>query len=289
MNKEKERKSKDLNLTTQQNFNFNSNGSDKEDTKVCRKIQSNKKLLKLNKKMKEIIKIKNKYKRKYNITLNLLILVVVLFIGSLVVFIPTTMQNSKKHLQKKEELVLDENIVFLGDSITELYDVNKYYKNYHVVNSGQGGNTTIDILNNLDSRVYQYNPSKVFLLIGTNDMFYKYPKDEIYKNIVKIVDKIEKNRSCTKIYVQSIYPINNSDDSKISKKSVKYRTNEVVNYINKKLKEKYKNSDVTFIDVNKKLLDDNGLLDINYTIDGVHISEDGYKKITSILLSYVGE
>lgn len=288
MDKKEEQKKKDLDLslTMQQKFNFDSNSFDEEDTRIY-KIKRKQNIIR-SKREKELMKLKNKYKKKYHITLSLLIVLLIIFVENLAVFISTNITD-KKMVQKKEELLLDENIVFLGDSITELYNVNEYYENYHVVNSGKGGNSTIDLLDNLDSRVYQYNPSKLFLLIGTNDMAYQYPKDEIYKNIVKIVDEIKKNKSYTKIYVESIYPINNSNDPKISRKSVKYRTNEIINYINNKLSEKYDDSDVTFIDVNKELLDNNGLLDIEYTVDGVHISEKGYNKITSVLLPYIKE
>lgn len=287
--KNEENDKKALSLTMQQKFNFDLNSFDEEDTKKYKRNQNSINKIKMNKRMKEIIDIKNKYKRKYNITLCLLIIVVFLFLITIFTFTQKNIYSNKKDASRKTELLLDENIVFLGDSITELYDVHSYYKNYHVVNSGQGGNTTYNILDNLEKRVYQYNPSKVFLLIGTNDMANQYPKEETYINITKIVSEIKKKRPCTKIYVESIYPINNSNDSKISRKSVTYRSNETINYINKKLKKKYEKSDVTFIDVNKQLLDKDNLLNINYTVDGVHISKEGYKKITSILLPYIKE
>ena len=106
---------------------------------------------------------------------------------------------------------------------------------------------------------------------------------------MQVITEIKKNRPYTKIYIQSIYPINNSNNPKIRRKSVTYRKNEIVNYINNKLKEKYTNSDVTYIDVNKELLDDNDLLNIDYTVDGVHITDEGYQKITDVLLPYVNE
>ena len=38
-----------------------------------------------------------------------------------------------------------------------------------VVNSGVSGDKTNDILDNMEERIYRYNPSKVVILVGTND------------------------------------------------------------------------------------------------------------------------
>ena len=112
----------------------------------------------------------------------------------------------KTKIEEKE--VVPENIVFLGDSITEYYDLETYYSDYNIVNSGISGNTTDDIINDMKKRVYQYNPSKVFLLIGTNDLNKGKTKDEIVENIEKIITEIKENRKNSIIYLESIYPVN---------------------------------------------------------------------------------
>ena len=184
----------------------------------------------------------------------------------------------------------DDNYVFIGDSITELYPVNDYFDNIPIVNKGVGGFTTTSILDDMDNLVYKYNPSKVFLTIGINDMSdTDRTKDEIFENIKKIVSEIKKNRPNTKIYVESIYPINTSDDPKINRKSVEARSLDEIKYINNKLKDEYKNTDIKFIDVYSELLDENGLLKIDYTKDGVHFTISGYNKVTSVLLKYIAE
>ena len=78
-----------------------------------------------------------------------------------------------KVITKKEDIVekvVDNNYLFLGDSITEQYDLKEYYEGYPVVNSGVSGDFTSSIVENMKKRVYDYNPSKVFLLIGINDL-----------------------------------------------------------------------------------------------------------------------
>ena len=182
----------------------------------------------------------------------------------------------------------DDNFVFLGDSITEYYPLKEYYENLPVVNSGIGGNTTDDILEDMENRVYKYNPTKVFLLVGINDMKKEKTEEEIFNNIVKIVDEIQKHRPKAKIYVESIYPINDSDDEKIDQSSLTNRSNDKIDTVNKKLEEKYKGSSVTYIDVNRELKEDNRLK-LDYTVEGVHITPLGYIKVTRILLPYINE
>ena len=103
-----------------------------------------------------------------------------------------------------EELKKKENIVFLGDSITEIYPINKIYGDLPIIKSGVSGYKTEDILKRMDSMVYRYNPTKVILLIGTNDISKDISEENLnktQKNIEKIINGINKNRKNSKIYI----------------------------------------------------------------------------------------
>lgn len=190
----------------------------------------------------------------------------------------------------KEVPVVDDNYVFLGDSITDWYDLDKYFEGLPVVNSGVSGYSTSNILNNMNKMVYQYNPSKVFILIGINDLELKVDDDVVVNNIRKIVQDIKKNRRYAKIYVESIYPINNSDDDKIEGSIINgNRKNSDIIDINNKLVKLTKEEGATYIDLHKELVDDNGLLKIEYTVDGLHLSSEGYEKVTEVLRKYINE
>lgn len=197
--------------------------------------------------------------------------------------------SGKSHVNNIYDIKVqpNDNFIFLGDSITQRYPLNEFYEELPVVNSGVGGNTTDDILDSMNERVYQYNPTKVFILIGINDLKQEKSVDYIYNNIIKIVNEIKKNRPSTEIYVESIYPINNSENEKINTESIKNRSNNSINKINKKLEKKFKNTNVTYIDINKGLLDNEKKLKIEYTEDGVHLSPLGYIKVTKLLLPYL--
>lgn len=189
-------------------------------------------------------------------------------------------QKSTKIINKKVVEKLDlqkENYVFLGDSITDFYDLERYYTGLPVVNSGVSGNQYHDLLDNLQDRVFKYNPTKVFILIGTNDIaFTDITDEELSDRIVEICDKIHEKRKYTEIYIESIYPVNKYVD-----RSAMYaRSNKRIKNINKLVQEKIKNTEYKYIDMYSILKNAEGNLNVRYTYDGLHISHEGYKIIT---------
>lgn len=179
-----------------------------------------------------------------------------------------------------------ESIVFLGDSITSRCDLNKYFPNYNVYNSGIAGNMTKDILDNMENRVFVYNPTKVFILIGTNDLVYSgLDNDGIKNNIEEIINKIYEKNSNTKIYLESIYPVNNS----LNKEIVETRTNDNIKDLNNKIEKICNNNKCTYINMYDNLTDKNGNMKRIYTVDGLHLNKIGYKAVANKLIKYLDE
>lgn len=201
--------------------------------------------------------------------------------------------NSDKNNLNKEVTNLKQinknytNYLFLGDSITNYYDLDKYYEGYKVVNSGVCGDQTDDILDDLEKRAYVYNPSTIFLLIGTNDLDHDKSNEEIIEKIESIVKDLNKNLPNAKIYLESIYPINNTNDKKINKPLVGKRDNERVVEINDKLEKYCNNKNCTYIDIYSLLKDKDGNLKLEYAADGLHVSSEGYEVITKELKKYM--
>ena len=190
---------------------------------------------------------------------------------------------------EEKDKIISDNFVFLGDSITEGYHLEEFYEDMHVVNSGKSGYQTTDILKNLDEMVYQYNPSKVLLLIGINDLYEGRSVNDIIDNMEEIIVKIKEKRPYAELYVLSIYPVNQSDDEKINHKQVKNRDNKDIDAINDAVKDICTSQKITYIDVASKLKDENGELKLKYTSDGLHLNNLGYLRITTILLPYLKE
>lgn len=179
-----------------------------------------------------------------------------------------------------------DNFVFLGDSITDFYPLEEFYDNLPVVNSGVSGYKTTDILSRIDSMVTIYNPTKVFLLIGTNDVPSR-SEDEIVKNIQEIVKEIQSKRPKAKIYLESILPVNRSNDDKIDHGMVGERENDKIQSINKKLKQYAEKEKITFINLYDEFVDENNEMTLKYTTEGLHLSSLGYLRLTNILLPYL--
>ncbi len=200
----------------------------------------------------------------------------------------TTKPEVKYKTKKVVEVKVDDNYVFLGDSITDFYDLEKFYPDMPVVNSGINANRTTHILDDMYNRVYKYNPSKVFILIGVNDIIDDKDATEITTNIREIVDGIQDNRKYAEIYVESIYPVNNTDDEKVDLEMVNVlRNNEKIKNINKEIKKMCKEKKITYIDLYSKLVDDNDQLNIDYTTEGLHLNNEGYKVVTDELMKYI--
>ena len=199
----------------------------------------------------------------------------------------TTYAITKGKVEEKTKMINQkENIVLVGDSIFDWYPTERIFSDLPVVNSGVAGNTTKDILNDMENRIYKYNPTKVFINIGTNDIEYDDSSElneQVYQNIISIVEQIKKNRSKCEIYIVSIFPVNNNLPG------ANDRHNSEIKEINQKLNAYAATNDVEYIDAFNSLIDKEGMFDEAYTSDGLHPNNLGYAKLTEILMKYIYE
>ncbi|MGE4320098.1 MAG: GDSL-type esterase/lipase family protein [Acholeplasmataceae bacterium] len=173
-------------------------------------------------------------------------------------------------------------IVFVGDSITQDYNVYEYFNGSNVYNRGIGGDTSIGVYNRLKESVYDLNPKKVFLQIGTNDLQMTEDNvEKIHDRFKKIIDNIKTFDNEIEIYILSVYPVN----ALIDPITVGKRRNEqilILNDLNKKI------SNTIYIDIYSSLIKD-GVLNQAYTLEGLHLNQKGYEIVTNILEKYVKE
>ena len=213
--------------------------------------------------------------------------IIIILIVVLVSIISTkTIALSNGEVEDKVQRINQtENIVFVGDSIFDWYPIDKIFDDLPIVNSGIAGNKTTDILNDMDNRIYRYNPTKVFIQIGTNDIEWDDSdelNEQVYQNIVKIAEGVRQNRSKSEVFIVSIYPVNNNlpgaNDRHISE----------IKAINNKLKAQCTTSDgIVYVDAFKELTDANEMFDRAYTNDGLHPKDLGYAKLSEILIKYI--
>ena len=125
-------------------------------------------------------------------------------------------------------------------------------------------------------------------MIGTNDINQGRSEDEIVDNIKEIIDDIkEENSECT-IYLESLYTINNIKEDKINMEMVgRKRNNDLIKRINSNLKKLADEEKITYINMYDSLLDEDENLKLEYTKEGLHITEEGYDVITDKLKKYI--
>jgi lysophospholipase L1-like esterase len=169
------------------------------------------------------------------------------------------------------------DIVFLGNSISFWTDWNELLETQTARNRGIPGDLTFGVLERLDE-VINGKPAKVFILIGINDISKKIPDSIIISNYKRMVDRIQAGSPKTEIYLQSLFPTNES----FNKLPNHYRNDKVV-LLNAALKEIARDKKVQFIDVYKKLIDNENKLKSEYTFDGVHLTAKGYYKWAEVL------
>lgn len=197
-------------------------------------------------------------------------------------------QNYSDHYYKRKVLFENEpntknEIIFLGNSITEGGDWKALFPDRNVVNRGISGDVTDGILFRLDE-VTASNPEKVFLLIGTNDMARGKTIDYVIENTEKIILQIKTQSEETQIYVQSILPINPN----VGKKFLGHKNNhQKIIEANKRLRKLSKKRDVKFISLHKRMRNNKKHIKPEYTYDGLHLSANGYKKWKELICKYV--
>jgi lysophospholipase L1-like esterase len=166
-------------------------------------------------------------------------------------------------------------IVFLGDSITQNCNWEELFNNTDVLNRGIGGNTSEGVIEGLNN-IIELKPKKIFIMIGVNDFYLNKSTDYLIKNYDKILSTLENSLPNTKIYVESMLPVNNTsiESSKIidfNKKLEKLSSNKNIEYIN--LFDLYKNS--------------NDMLNEKYTFDGTHLNGQGYLIWKGVVENYL--
>ncbi|WP_239616551.1 GDSL-type esterase/lipase family protein [Cohnella mopanensis] len=173
-------------------------------------------------------------------------------------------------------------IVFIGDSITEGFSIHEMLDcKKAMYNRGVGGYKTENVLANLKHLVYDLEPERVFLLIGTNDLGEGNEPEEIVSRIEEIISSIQTTIPDIHIFVQSVYPVNNSEEANtLPVPMVGPRTNENIMNMNQSLRDSAQKLNFNYIDLYSKLLDEDGRLKVDFTFDGLHLNIKGYEIVS---------
>jgi len=170
-----------------------------------------------------------------------------------------------------------QDIYFVGDSITDYGEWHELLSTSDAKNRGINGDTTVGIFNRLDE-IIEGKPLIIFIMCGINDIIEGCSIGQSIENYGNILSELQSIGAKTHIYVQSVLPINKN----------KYKQNVVKKYPGTAIPN---NSDVkrfnTFLNALTEnhpnthyldlslLLDNNGEVKADYTIDGLHLNGKG--------------
>lgn len=187
-----------------------------------------------------------------------------------------TTYQSAYYLQKISihEMVKDSKneIVFLGNSITDIGHWDEFFPKANVLNRGISSDITYGVLYRLH-QITRLKPAKLFVMIGINDIARNIPDAVILSNYKKIIQQVKMASPKTKIYIQSILPTNQVFNSFINHQH-KF---EHIRFVNEGLQVLAKEFQISYLDTNALLSDSDGLLDARYTNDGLHLNGTGYQ------------
>ena len=174
----------------------------------------------------------------------------------------------------------EKRIVFMGDSITEewsnLYP--EFFSGNNYINRGIGGQTTPQMLIRFKPDAIDLKPDVIVILAGTNDIAGNTGPSTVRMITDNIFSMAELAIAYDIIVVlASILPVYQYSwaDDVIDPPSM-------IDSVNSKIKEYVENQGLIYLDFYSSMVDDQKGLKLDYTGDGVHPNEAGYKVMSAI-------
>ncbi len=168
------------------------------------------------------------------------------------------------------------DIVFVGDSITARGEWQEFFPDQVVLNRGIDSDVTEGVRNRL-SVIIEAQPEKVFLMIGINDLRQGIPLETTLEHYGQVLDSLTAALPDCEVYVQSVLPVHSSTGI----------PNADVQALNASIRELAIEHDITYIDIYSLLADEDNDLPKAYSVDGVHMTGEGYGIWIEALKPYV--
>lgn len=210
----------------------------------------------------------------------------------------------KKHKKDKiksysmlNKYVKKGQILFAGSSLMEFFPIDEMQHNLNIdriiYNRGVAGFVTAELLDSMDVCIFDLEPSKIFINIGTNDMNPpSYKKENLIKNYDEILTRIGEKLPDCKVYVMAYYPVNAKASfagvsEEFREKTFKTRTNAAINEANNAVHELAEKHNYKFINVNDGITDEEGNLKQELSIEGMHMWPSAYAIILNNMKKYL--
>ncbi len=182
--------------------------------------------------------------------------------------------------------------VLVGSSLMEHFMVNEFIMaegiDKTVYNRGVAGWRTDELLKNMDACIFELEPSKIFINIGSNDL--DRPGDalgKLIKQYRKILRRIKERLPDCIVYVMAYYPVLREFDVDDFQAADKTRSRDGIEEANRAVSALAAEMGCEFIDVNHVLTDEDGYLRPEFGADKVHLLAPAYRLIFDEIKEYL--
>lgn len=175
----------------------------------------------------------------------------------------------------------ERRVVFLGDSITDRWDLFASFPGQPYVNRGIGSQVTAQMLLRFHQDVIALKPAVVMILAGVNDVqgFLQQERpDQIEANWEAMADLADRHGIA--VVFGSLLPVNNYSDA--ARDVIKERDPNVLRALNGWLAAFCRRRGYAYADYYGVLADARGLMARRYSIDGVHPLVAGYARMAPL-------
>src|SRR5882672_5659674 len=167
-------------------------------------------------------------------------------------------------------------VVFFGDSITDIWKLDKYFGEKPYVNRGIGGQTTPQMLVRFRQDVIDLHPQVVVILAGTNDIAGNtgpMSLGDIEANYSSLAELARAHN--IRVVFSSILPVHNYTPK--AQEFFAQRPPEKILELNRWLKDYCAAKTLAYLDYFNSMVDEKGLLKRDLAEDGLHPNPAGYK------------
>ena len=182
----------------------------------------------------------------------------------------------------------ERRVVFLGDSITDGWDLATAFPGQPYVNRGIGAQVTAQMLLRFEQDVVALKPAAVVILGGTNDvsgfMQVETP-DTILANVTAMADIADARG--IRVVLCSLLPVNDYGENRGY--LTKERPPATLRAVNDRLRALAAARGYAFADYATAVVDARGLLTDAYTGDGLHPNAAGYARMAPVARAAIAE
>ncbi len=169
----------------------------------------------------------------------------------------------------------ESRVVFMGDSITDIWKFDKYFPGKPYINRGIGGQTTPQMLLRFRPDVVDLQPKAVVILAGTNDIAGNtgpMSLAEIEGNLQNMAELASVHG--IRVVLSSVIPVN--DYTERSKMFFPLRPPAEILELNRWIKSYCAQHGYVYLDYFSAMVDDKGLLKSDLAEDGLHPNDRGF-------------